>query len=280
MRRLVIAALTVLIAGPAFAQDPAAWSRPVAPFKIIDNTYYVGTEGLSAFLVTTPKGHVLIDTGLPQTAALVEKNIRSLGFKLSDVNFLLISHAHFDHIGGLAKIKADTGGSLVVAAQDQYALEKGVYPGSEEKKTLNFPPVSVDANVRDGDVVTVGGIAFTAHLTPGHTAGCTTWTWPVKDRDGSSHTAVDFCGASVAGNSLRPEQYPGVVADYKKTFATAKAIRGDVFLAGHAELYDLAAKRARLANPGPNPFIDRAGYERLIDTQRATFEAALAKAKP
>src|SRR5205085_2469259 len=145
-------------ASAALAQDPPAWSRPAAPFKIIDTTYFVGTEGLPTYLIATKAGLVLLDVGLPQNAPLVEANIRKLGFKLGDVKFILNSHAHFDHAGGLAKLKADTGASLIAQAGDKSALEKGVYPGSENRKDFNFPPVTVDGVVPDGGQVKLGGV--------------------------------------------------------------------------------------------------------------------------
>ena len=281
---LTLAAVLAATATAAVAQPQSNWSVPTAPYRIIDNTYYVGTAGLSAYLIATKQGLILLDVGMPQNAPLVEESIRALGFKLSDVKFILNSHAHLDHSGGLAKLKADTGAWLTAAEGDRYALEKGVYPGSESRTSLNFPPVKVDGIVADGGQVKLGGVTLTAHMTPGHSQGCTTWTWPVKDKDGSQHTAINFCSASVAANSLVPEQYPGMVADYKATFAKAKTLPGDVFLAPHAEQMNLDAKKARLSQPGPNPFIDRAGYLALVSAQEADFNkqlaAAQAKAKP
>jgi metallo-beta-lactamase class B len=285
MKTAIALGFALTLAGSAaLAQDPPAWTQPAAPFKIIDNTYYVGTAGLPTYLIATKQGLILLDVGLPQNAPLVEANIKKLGFKLSDVKFILNSHAHFDHAGGLAKLKADTGAWLTATEGDRYALEKGVYPGSEDRRDFNFPPVKVDGVVPDGGQVKLGGVTVTAHLTPGHTEGCTTWTWPVKDKDGSQHTAIDFCSASVAANSLIPEQYPGIVADYKTTFAKAKTLPGDVFLFPHAEFIGVEAKKAKLGKPGPNPFIDRAGYLDVVAKQEATFNKALAaaqaKAKP
>lgn len=276
MKTILLTVTLALAALPAAAQSPN-WTQPTAPFKLIDNTYYVGSAGLAAYLISTPKGLVLLDVGVPANAALVEKNIEALGFKLADVKVLLNSHGHYDHGGGLAKLKADAGAALVSTAGERYALERGVYEGSESQKAFDFPPVKVDRLVKDGETVELGGEVFTAHLTPGHTRGCLSWTWPVKDKDGSAHTAIDFCSASVAANSLVPEQYPGIVADYRHTFAIAKSLTGDVFLAPHTEFFDMAAKKARLDQPGPNPFIDRAGYERMIDAQHAAFLVSLAE---
>lgn len=279
MKKTIAVAAFVAVAIPALAQQNASWTRPAEPFRIIDNTWSVGSEGLTAFLITTPKGLVLLDVGVPANAELVEKNIEKLGFKVKDIKILLNSHGHFDHSGGLAKLKADSGAQMVSSEAEVYALEQGVYPGSEGNKAMGQPPVKVDRKVRDGEVVELGGVKFTAHITPGHTKGCTSWTWPVKDKDGSAHTAIDFCSATVAANRLVPEQYPGIVADYRKTFATAKSLPGDVFLAPHSEFFGLAAKKAKLGQPGPNPFIDRAGFETLLDAQHTAFEASLAAAQ-
>lgn len=274
MKTIALAAALGLIALPAVA-DPNNWAEPAAPFHLMGNTYSVGSAGVTAFLLTTRAGEVLIDVGLVQNADMVERNIQALGFHLKDVKIILVSHGHYDHAGGLAKVKADTGALLISSEPERYALEKGVYPGSESVKKFQFPPVKVDRTVKDGESVKLGGLKITAHLTPGHTQGCTSWTWPLKDTDGSAHTAIDFCSAKVGNNRLVPEQYPGIVADYQRTFATAKSLPGDVFLEPHTEVFDADAKRAKLGRPGPNPFIDRPGYERMVDDQRALFETAL-----
>jgi metallo-beta-lactamase class B len=229
------------------------------------------------YLITTSKGNILLDVGPRENAETIEKNIQALGFKLTDIKILLNSHAHNDHAGGIAKLKTDTGAMLVASEGDRYALEKGVFVGSESNTKLNFTPIKVDKAVKDGESIELGGLKLTAHVTPGHTKGCTSWSWPVRDADGSAHTAIDFCSATVSRNSLVPEQYPGIIADYRRTFATAKSLPGDVFLAPHPEFYGPEAKQAKLGKPGPNPFIDRAGFERLVDYQRDLFEKALAE---
>ena len=193
IRRVVYpVALCIGASGAARAQSPAAWTDTIAPFRVIDNVYYVGSAGLTAWLITTPKGHILLDVGLPQNAEMVERNIRRLGFRLRDVKILLNTHAHFDHAGGIARIKRATGARLFAAAGDRIALERGVYVGSEDHAEFNFPPVHVDSLIPDGGAVTLGGITLTANLTPGHTAGCTSWTLPVLS-DGVRHTAIFFC---------------------------------------------------------------------------------------
>ena len=286
---LAAASLALVLSLPASAQTaappppptqgwPKSWNTPTEPFRIIDNVYYVGTEGLGAYLFVTPEGHVLLDGATPEAAPLIEANIQKLGFQLSDVKYLLNSHAHFDHSGGLAQLKKDTGALLIASTGDQSALEGGFYLGSEEDKDMAAPPVKVDRAIEDGYQLKLGGRTFTAHLTPGHSRGCTSWGFEAKDGK-KRHPGLVFCSASVAANRLveRP-QYEGIVEDYRATFAKAARLKVEVFLAPHAEFIDLAAKRAKLAaGARPNPFIDPASYQRLIARQKAAFEVDLKK---
>lgn len=278
MKVLIILAALAL-ATPAAAQYPASWTAPTEPFKIADNLYYVGTEGLSSFLITTPQGHILIDGAMPSSAGPIEASIAKLGFKPADVKILLNTHAHFDHAGGLAELKKDTGAKLAASAPDKAALESGTYPGSEDVKAFDFPPVKVDRVLKDGEQVALGGFALTAHITPGHTAGCTTWTFPVT-MAGAKHQAVLYCSTSVAANRLvsaKGPQYPGIVTDYRRAFAKLKTIKADVLLAPHGEQFDMAAKRAKLSAGGPNPFVDPGELGRTIARSEADFEIQLAK---
>lgn len=275
MKKLAIAlAATLALGGAAIAQAnwPASWTAKAEPFRLIDNVYDVGSEGLTALLITTPQGHILLDAGMPSYAPQVAANITALGFKPRDVRWLLNSHAHFDHSGGMAELKRLTGAKVAATAQDRAALESGTYPGSETNTALNFPPVKVDRVLKDGDVVALGGVKLTAHLTPGHTAGCTTWTFPV--RNGVRRlTALYYCSTSVAANRLvdRP-QYPGIVDDYRRTFAELKTMKADIFLAPHSEQFDLAKKRAGL----PGSLVDPAELGRRVAASEADFHKQLA----
>ncbi len=275
VRRLLTA--IILSAGTLAAQSPANWTEPVAPFRVIDNVYYVGSAGISAWLITTPKGHILLDVGMPQYATTVEHNIEQLGFTLTDIKIILNTHAHFDHSGGIAQLKRRTGAKLFVMAGDRVAMERGVYVGSESEVAYRFPAARVDSVLKDSSTVTLGGITLLANLTPGHSAGCTTWTMPVQ-ADGGRHDIAFFCSASVAANRLTPRpQYPGIVDDYRRTFARLKAIDADVLLAPHAELYDLAAKRGKLVAGKPNPFIEAGALRKLALTLEAAFTKELAR---
>jgi metallo-beta-lactamase class B len=274
---LVLAA--VAIAGPAASQRN--WTTHAKPFHIIGPVYSVGSEGLAVYLIHTRDGDILIDAGVPQIATDIENNIKALGFDPKSLKFLLNSHAHFDHSGGLAQIKRDTGAKVVASELDRESLENGHYLGSETVKALDSVPVKVDRAIKDGDTVTLGGVTLTAHITPGHTRGCTSWTMPVVDA-GKTHKIVFFCSASVAANRLAPNpQYPGIVDDYRKTFVKARAMAKDIdiYLAPHAEFFDMAGKRAKLAaNPnGPNPFIVPGEFTRAVDNFEAAFNTELAK---
>ena len=278
-KKLVFSAIaaSALFAVSASAQAPASWTKPTTPFQVIGNIYYVGTEGISAWLITSSKGHILIDGGMPASAALVEANIKALGFKLSDVDLILNSHAHFDHAGAIAQLKKDTGAVVIASAGDKAALESGKYIGSEDVAAYAFPPVKVDKTVGDGETLSVGGNTLKANLTPGHTKGCTSWTTSVKD-GGKSYKVIFYCSATVAANRLAPNaQYPGIVADYQKTFAKLGGMQADVFLAPHPEQMNLAAKRAAMGPGKPNPFVDPGELQRVTAAAKADFEVQLAK---
>ena len=271
----MIAALAALAPAPA-GLDPPSWSRPAPPVHIAGRTWEVGSEALSVFVIRTPAGAILIDGGLPGYAPELLKTLAQVGVKPRDVKWILNTHAHFDHAGELAALKAVTGAKLAAMAQDAPALESGTYPGSEARHDLDFPPVKVDRLLHDGNVVALGGARLTAVLTPGHSAGCTSWSWTERE-GGRALKVVLECSTSVALNRLvgRP-QYPGIVADYRRTFARLKAMPADIHLAPHAEFYDLDAKRAKASPGAPNPFVDPGELRRTVEASEAAFDKALA----
>ncbi len=276
-------ALSAIEADPAFrngeqwAQAFPSWGANIEPFQIIDNVYYVGTEGLSSFLITTPEGHILLDGGLPQNAKLIAQNIVDLGFALADVKILLNSHAHFDHSGGLSSLKEMTGARLIASEGDRSALEGGFYLGAEDKDEYAAPPVAVDALIKDGETVTLGGEVLTAHITPGHTRGCTSWTMTAV-QDDTPREVLFFCSATVAGNSLIPPQYEGIVEDYRLTFKKTRDWNPDIFLANHSAFFAMAEKREAQLSGDRHAFFDRAGFRTMMDKLENDFEASLAKA--
>ncbi len=255
----------------------ARWNAPTEPFTILGNIHYVGTNGLSSFLITTPEGNILIDTGLPEANPQIKANIAKLGFKVSDIKFLLNTHAHLDHTGGLADLKQETGAQMIAGERDKPLLEGGYYPGREDEKVLGFPAVKVDRTVKDGDTVTLGGTTLTAHATPGHSPGCTSWSWTVADGN-ATRSVLLFCSASVALNRLvgKPT-HPGIVDDYRKTFAWAKGQSPDILLAPHPEMYDMHEKRKNIASGAPNPFIRAGEFAAFAARLEKAFDEALAK---
>ena len=292
MRKLAIA----FCAGLAFAASPALstgaqaetlkdflaqvmkrWTAPVEPFRLIGNIYYIGTEGIAVYAITTSQGLILMDTALPKSTGLIKQNIAKLGFRVSDIKVILNTHAHFDHTGGLAEMKNDTGAQLIAGERDKPLLEGGYYPGEEKNTDLAFTPVKVDRAVKDGDKVTLGDVTLTAHATPGHSPGCTSWEMTVKD-GGADRSVLFFCSGSVALNRLvGSPTHPGIVEDYRATFAKVKAMKVDVLLGPHPEMYDMEGKRAQMKDGAPNPFVKPGENTAYIATLETAFDAALAK---
>jgi metallo-beta-lactamase class B len=273
------------LSAAAYAQSQReTWNKPGEAFRVAGNAYYVGTGGLASYLFETKDGLILLDGALPESVPQIEANIAKLGFKLGDVKILLNSHAHFDHSGGLAQLKKDTGAKLMAMEGDVSALEGGFYLGSESVSAMGAPPVKVDQALHPGEKVTLGGFTLTANLTAGHTRGCTSWGWTAEE-NGKSYEALVFCSATVAANRITPPlQYAGIVEDYRATFAKAKAMKVDIFLAPHPEFFGMDAKlAARKAAPaGPNPFVNPAEFGPFIAKQEADFERTLKErtAKP
>ena len=253
------------------------WTAPFEPFQLIDNIYYVGTDGISAYIIKTSQGLILMDTALPQQTGEIKGNIAKLGFKVADIKIILNSHAHFDHTGGIAEIKKETGAQLVAGERDKPLLEGGYYPGDEKDTDLAFPPVKVDRAVKEGDVVTLGDTTLTAHSMPGHSPGCTSWEMTVKD-GGQDRDVLFFCSGTVALNKLvGTPTYPGIVDDYRSTFAKAKAMKVDVLLGPHPEVYGMQAKRAAMKDGAPNPFVKPGELQTYVAGLEADFDKQLAK---
>lgn len=254
----------------------AHWNDPFPPFKVIGNIYYVGTTGVSSWLITTPRGHFLLDGGLPQTPPQIIANIQTLGFDIRDVKYLLNSHAHFDHAGGLAALQKATGATLAASAADRGVLETGRV-GYGPTSDISVPPVRVGRIVRDGDRLSLGGVSLIAHLTPGHTPGCTSWSVDVRGDDGALHHAFFHCSTTTGGQTLVPESYPGMIADYRATFAYMRKVDADIFLANHANFFDLADKRARQLAGDAGAFVDPAALQEFNAQSEQEFNAQLAK---
>ena len=286
MKKIVVALVALLsVAGTVQAQTvkdlletlKVKWNTPTEPFKMIGNVYYVGTDGLASYLITSPQGHILVDTVMPEATSQIKANIEKLGFKVTDIKYLVNTHAHIDHTGGLAEMKQASGAQMIAGEADKPLLEGGYYPGAQEDAALAFPPVKVDRTVREGDTVSVGDVTLTARETPGHSPGCTSWEFAVKDGD-ATRSVLIFCSGTVALNRLVGNPtYSGIVADYRKTFARAKDMKVDVLLAPHPEMYRMQDKRAMISDGAPNPFVNPGEFNAYAATLEKAFDDALAK---
>jgi len=258
----------------ALSPAGAEMNRPIAPFRIVDHLYYVGASDVASYLLVTPSGDVLVDGGFAETAPLIEANIEKLGFRLTDVKWLLIGHAHPDHAGGLSRLKRDTGAQLAAMRAEVVPLEhngRGTFYNGE--KNL-FDLMTVDRVVHDGDHLDLGSVRLTAHLTAGHTPGCTTWTMRLKDGK-TPHSVMIACQISVPSVEAR---YEGMDEDFMRTFALLRSLPCDIFLAEHGTSFSLTEKRDLIKSQSSgSPFVDPNGCSRYVDQAEAEFKQYLAR---
>ena len=242
-------------------------TTPFTPHKVIGNIYYVGTRSLASFLVTTPDGHILINTNYEAGVPGLKDSVEKLGFKFSDIKIVLGSHAHGDHMEGDALVKEMTGAQVMAMAEDVPALER-MRPGGK--------PHPVDRILRDGDRVILGGATLVARLTPGHTKGCTTWTTTVQEEGRErSVVIIGSMGSNPGFQFVNNKDNPTIADEYKQGFRVLRSLKPDVPLASHPAMYDMAGKFARIGK-GPNPFIDPAGYAAELDAVEGLFLQVLA----
>ena len=283
------AALSLLAAPPSLAKTaskPASDDKYLEPFPahhVAGNIYFVGTLGQANYLITTPQGNILVNSGVIGDVPLIKASIAKLGFKYSDTKILLISHAHFDHDAGSAQVIKDTGAKYEVMDADVPVVQSGGKQdfnyGDKGRENL-YPAVKVDRVLHDGDTVSLGGTVLTAHKTPGHTKGCTTWTMTVNEGGKSLNVTIVGSpnvnpGYMLVGN----KKYPGIVQDYEKTFQVLNSLPTDIFLGAHGDYYGMPAKYAKLKPGAANPFIDPAGYKAYIEDREAAFRKNLAGQK-
>ncbi|MGA2185043.1 MAG: subclass B3 metallo-beta-lactamase [Bryobacteraceae bacterium] len=272
----LLLALTIAARAESFV---AKWAQPQEPFRIAGNIYYVGSNELACFLITTPQGHILINTGYERMAPQLRASVKKLGFKFADIRYLLTGQVHDDHVAGFAAAREASGAKVLVMQGDDDIMEHGGRGDFRFDGEISYRACHVDRVLHDGDTVSLGGTTLVAHLTPGHTKGCTTWTTTVTDK-GRVLNVVIVGGVSVnpGVKLLHNPHYAGIVDDYARTFRTLRALSCDVFLGSHGNYYSMAEKLARMkAGAAENPFIDPAGYRHFIDESEARFERLLAE---
>jgi metallo-beta-lactamase class B len=276
LRSLLLATLFSLGLTASHAQVVPKWNQPEKPLLLADNLYYVGTNYLASYLFVTPQGDILINPDFAESVPLLKKNVEAIGQKFSDIKIILISHAHDDHAAGCALAKKLSGAKLMVMAQDVPVVESG---GAHDfYYHVRWAPAHVDRVLHDGDTVSLGGTTLVAHLTPGHTKGCTTWTGDIKDHGKILHTVIVGSPNVNPGYRLvNNKTYPTIAQDYETTFRVLHALPCDLFLGAHGAYFDFENKRKRVAPGRSNPFIDPAGYQTYVNETEGNFRRELAK---
>ena len=273
--------LLLLPASCVSAANPD-WTTPIAPFQIADNLYYVGSRDLASYLVVTPKGDILINSSLEASVPLIRLSVEKLGFRFEKIKILLISHAHGDHDAGSADLIRQTGAKYMVMDGDVPVVESGgakdfAYPDSR------YPAAKVDRVLHDGDEVRLGGAVLVAHKTPGHTRGCTTWTMRVNDGGRVLNAVIVGSwnvnpGFRLVDRPGQPASYPGIAADYQRTFAILERLPCDIFLGAHGMYFAMLEKLNRIrAGAGENVWVDPTGYQAAVAERKAAFEAELTR---
>ncbi len=268
---------TLALAVAAVGQGPSDWYEPFPAHKVVGNFYYVGSKDLATYLITTPEGHILINSGFERTVPLIQASVESLGFKMTDVKILLASHAHSDHVAGHARLQKLTGAKVYVMRGDDQVIASGgmgqyFYPKDR------WTPCKVDRVLKDRNEVKLGGVTLVARLTPGHTRGCTTWTWRVED-GGKKYDVVVIGSPNVnPGYQLvNNKDYPEIAADFATTFDVLKSLPCDVFLGAHGAYYGMVERHARLKKEQANPFVNPVGYKDYVALKERAFRKALAE---
>ncbi|MBC2665276.1 subclass B3 metallo-beta-lactamase [Novosphingobium flavum] len=266
--------------GPSDVKGPDANHTAFPAFKITDHMYYVGGANLGSYIIKTAKGLILVNTGFTYNTPMIEKSMADLGFKVKDIKILLISHAHIDHDAGAVEFIAKSGAKYYVMEGDADVVESGGkldYNYGDDPKEY-YPAAHVDKVLHDGDTVSLGEITLTAHLTPGHTKGDTTWTF-TDNLNGKARKVVIVGGplTNRAMKIINNPKYPNLVADYAKNFAVLRSLPADIFVGPHGYYYDLPTKYAKWKAGDSEAFVDPAGYKAFVDRAEAAFARAKTK---
>jgi len=257
----------------SLARKALQWEEPDEPVRIVGPLYFVGTKGLGAFLFKTSEGHVLMNTGMPSSGPMMVDSIRKLGLRPEDIRLMITGHAHIDHAGAFAFFKERSGAHLAVMREDVAAMESGDKDDFKYGNDFVYPGVKVDRVLRDGDTIEMGEVRLTAHHTPGHTRGATTWVAEVVD-DGRPYVVVfpDGAGFNPGYRLVKNPSYPGIADDYRRTHHMLEMLRPDIWLAQHNEYYDLEGKRRRALTEGVKAWVDPEGYRRWVAEKKRAFE--------
>ncbi|WP_426344809.1 SMB-1 family subclass B3 metallo-beta-lactamase [Pseudoduganella sp. R-32] len=275
--KVIASLILAAFATVANAQD-RDWSAPQKPFTIYGNTHYVGTAGISAILVTSPQGHILVDGTTAQGAEVVAANIRTLGYKLEDVKYILSSHSHEDHAGGISALQKMTGAAVLAGSANVDAIRTGVSPKIDPQfgSLSNFAGSAKVRGVADGDVVKLGPLAVTAHSTPGHTAGGTSWSWQSCEAGQCKNVVFADSVTAVSADNYRFTDHPEVVAQLRGSFTTIEGLACDIAIAAHPEVNDLWGRQQRAAKEGNGAYVDAKGCRIIVETARKRLENRLA----
>ncbi|HIN10089.1 MAG TPA: subclass B3 metallo-beta-lactamase [Acidobacteria bacterium] len=266
MRRLTVACCLVLAATVPLAAQREAWTRPFPAHRVVGNLYAVGTYDLGVFLITSQDGHILINTGLEDSTALIRASIESLGFRLEDVKILLTMQAHWDHTAALAEIKQVTGAEMWATAGDAPVLADGGFSDPHFGGSVSFEPVSVDKIIADGDLIELGETRLTTLETPGHTAGSSSYTMRVREDGRDYNVAIANMGTINPGKQLVVDPtYPGVAEDFAETFRKQKALEVDVWVSAHGSQYGLHGKYEEGQDYSPETFVDPEGFLAAVE---------------
>ena len=278
----VFAGLMLAIGTRTAAQQDPDWTKPFPPFRIVGNIYWVGSYDLSSYLITTPAGHFLINTGVGDTAEQIRKSVETLGFKITDVKILTATHGHYDHVAGLAALKRMTGAAVAISEPDRELLETG---GKADFRFGNdafaqFEPVKVDRTFKDNDTISLGGTVLTAHLHAGHTKGATSFTTNVRDGGKTYRVVVANMGSINPGVKMTGMPgFPNIADAYANTFRAQKDMQIDVWLASHASQFNLHKKYTPGAPYDPDRFVDPAGFLKAVQDLERTYREQLARDK-
>jgi metallo-beta-lactamase class B len=270
---------TLALALPALAQQNPEWTKPLPPFHIIANVYWVGTWDLSTYLSTTPQGNILINTGLAQTVPQIKAGVEQLGFKMADTKILTATHGHFDHVAGLAALQKMTDAKVIMSEPDAELLESGGKADFRFGDSLEarFEPVKVDQKLKNGDKISLGGTELTAHLHPGHTKGATSFTLDVREGGKTYKVVIANMGSINPGVKVNGmPKYPGIAQDYARTFHDQKEMKIDIFLASHASQFRLHEKYKPGDPYNPDRFVDPKGFRTEVERLEKVYLDQLA----